>query len=77
MSFNPTIFLIIGALCAVVSVATAILMLIAEHKRIQTEQRQIDEQSRRVIQPPTSRAVTKSESSVQVKEFSGSMFQHS
>lgn len=75
MTLNPSVFIIVGAICAALSVITATVTLFAEHKRIRAEKRIADEQARLVTIPSGVRATTKSDAAVRIQEVSGARLQ--
>lgn len=76
MSLDPTIYIIVAAVCALLSVSTAVFTLIAERGRIEAEKRAVEEQAKRVGARVRSPVTTKSDAAVRVQEYDGSMLQH-
>ena len=82
MSVNPAIFILIGALCAALSVFTAILTLLAESKRIRNElterkeqlKLRLEELQREAQALKSQQSVTRSQSTINIAV--SSMFQH-
>ena len=66
MTFNPSIFILIGAVVTAIGVLITTLTLIAEHRRINALQKEVERQVMQHAQPQLPPVVTESLSVVHV-----------
>jgi hypothetical protein len=64
MDINPTIYIVIGVIGAAVSVASAVVTGILEHRQKQANEQRLREQSKNVTQAPPSNAANSPRNSV-------------
>ena len=71
-NIDPTIYIVIGILCALVSVSSAVITGIQQHRRLRAEENRLKKVIEKHTQPAPPTVTTSSQSSIQMKELDAS-----